>query len=163
VPDGVKEARALDQLRETGEAIVDGVARCVPTWAVAQVARVLDAWRQLDEGARAEADAHARVAGAAAARRVVADLRALLAVDPAEQVATPLEVVRTAVREPTAVLAGVGVPPVERDEFDERAFPDDRYGLVPRTLGDLGDDALAPLHLAWGIAKATLLRARSQA
>jgi len=34
------------------------------------------------------------------------------------------------------------------------------YGLVPRTLGDLGDPELAPLHLAWGMAKATVIRAR---
>ena len=37
---------------------------------------------------------------------------------------------------------------------------DDIYGLVPRTLGDLGDPELAPLHLAWGMAKATVIRAR---
>ena len=157
----MRDARALDQLRETGEAIVDGVARCVPEWAVTQVARVLDAWGQLDVDARAQADADVRRAGDAAGRRVVDALRGLLAVDPAAQGATPLEVVRTAVREPTAVLTGLGVPPVERDEFEERAFPDDRYGLVPRTLGDLGDESLAPLHLAWGMAKAAVLRARS--
>jgi hypothetical protein len=58
------------------------------------------------------------------------------------------------------VLEAAGIPPVERDEFDERAWPDDRYGLVIATLGDLGDDELAPLHFAWGMAKATVLRAR---
>jgi hypothetical protein len=47
-----------------------------------------------------------------------------------------------------------------RDEFAERAWPDDDYGLVPDTLADLGDDDLAPLHLAWGVAKATVVRAR---
>ena len=77
-----------------------------------------------------------------------------------QQQATPLEVVRSAYREPTAVLAAAGVRPIVRDEFDERAWPDDIYGLVPRTLGDLGDPELAPLHLAWGMAKATVIRAR---
>jgi len=35
--------------------------------------------------------------------------------------ATPLEVVRSAYREPTAVLEAAAIPPVERDGFDERA------------------------------------------
>ena len=52
------------------------------------------------------------------------------------------------------------LPAVARDGFDERAWPDDRYGLVIRTLGDLGDDDLAPLHFAWGMAKARVLRSR---
>ncbi len=68
---------------------------------------------------------------------------------------------RTAYREPTAVLAAAGIPAVQRDAFDERAWPDDRYGLVPHTLGDLGDPDLAPLHLAWGMAKSAVLRART--
>ena len=91
---------------------------------------------------------------------MVGDLARLLATDPSAQTATPLEIVRSAYREPTAVLAAAGIPPVERDEFDERAWPDDRYGLVISTLGDLGDPDLAPLHFAWGMAKATVLRAR---
>jgi hypothetical protein len=88
-------------------------------------------------------------------------LEALFALDPAEQRATPLEVVRSAYREPTAVLAAAGIPPVARDEFDERAWPDDHYGLVIHDLGDLGDSDLAPLHFAWGMAKARVLRARA--
>ena len=67
--------------------------------------------------------------------------------------------VRGGIREPTAVLADAGVPAVARDEFEERSFPDDRYGLTPRTFADLGDDDLGPLHLVWGFAKAETLRA----
>ncbi len=154
------EARALARLDETGAAIVAGVERQVPGWARAQVERLLDAWGRAPGDARVGAEAQSAEAGAAAARRIVAELRALFAVDPAQQQATPLQVVRTAYRELTAVLAAAGVPPIVRDEFDERAWPDDDYGLVPRTLGDLGDPELAPLHLAWGMAKATVLRAR---
>lgn len=154
------EARALARLDETGAAIVAGVERQVPGWARAQVERLLDAWGRAPADARIRAEAQSAEAGAAAARRIVAELRALFAVDPAQQRATPLEVVRTAYLEPTAVLAAAGVPPIVRDEFDERAWPDDVYGLVPRTLGDLGDPELAPLHLAWGMAKATVIRAR---
>ena len=78
-------------------------------------------------------------------------------------VSTPLEIVRRAYREPTAVLAAAGVAPVERDEFAERAWPDDTYGLVVHGLGDLGDEDLAPLQMAWGLAKAKVLRARRDA
>jgi hypothetical protein len=62
--------------------------------------------------------------------------------------------------EPTAVLAAAGMPDVVRDPFDERAWPEDRFGLVPRTLRDLDPD-LAAVHFAWGIAKAAVLRARA--
>ena len=93
------------------------------------------------------------------------DLKVLLALDPAEQAATPLEIVRSAFAEPTAVLEAVGVPAVVRDPFDERAWPGDRYGLVPRTLAEVGTgpDAgdLGGQQLAWGLAKAKVLRARA--
>jgi hypothetical protein len=152
----VSESR--DRLREAGETIVAGVERCLPAWVETQVVSVLDAWGRADLDDRRRATDAASAAGAAATDRVAGALRALFAIEPSEQVATPLEIVRSAYREPTAVLAAAGVPPVVRDEFDERAWPDDRYGLVPRTLGDLGDSDLAPLHLAWGVAKAAVLR-----
>jgi hypothetical protein len=154
------EARALARLAETGAAIVVGVEEQMPAWALEQVERLLDAWGRASADARARAEAESSSAGTAAADRIVAELRALFALDPEQQAATPLEIVRTAYREPTAVLASAGVPPVVREEFDERAWPDDVYSLVPRTLGDLGDPGLAPLHLAWGLAKAAVIRAR---
>ncbi len=110
---------------------------------------------------RVDVERAAIEAGDAGAARVDGALRELFAADAAEQTATPLEVVRTAYREPTAVLAAAGIPPVDRDAFAERAWPDDRYGLVPHTLADLGDPTLAPLLLAWGMAKAAVLRART--
>lgn len=154
------EARALARLDESGAAIVAGVETQVPAWAESRVRRLLDAWGGASVDVRARAEAESAAAGAAAADRVVAELRALFALDPRQQGATPLEIVRSVYREPTAVLQAAGVPPVVRDDFDERAWPDDLYGLVPRTLGDLGDPDLAPLHLAWGMAKAAVLRAR---
>jgi hypothetical protein len=153
-------ARALARLEETGAAIAGGVEHQVPPWVQAQVERLLDAWGRAPAETRVRAEAQSIEAGTVAARRIVAELRVLFAVDPAQQQATPLEIVRTVYREPTAVLATAGVPPVVRDEFDERAWPDDVYGLVPRTLGDLGDPELAPLHVAWGMAKATIIRGR---
>jgi hypothetical protein len=154
-----EEGRDRVELDRIGASIVAGVERCLPEWARSQSARILDAWGRIGGGRRAEVEAEARAAGEVAAARVSGELRMLFAADPAEQRATPLEIVRTAYREPTAVLRDAGVPPVVRDEFDERAWPEDRYGLVPRTLGDLGDEDLGPLHLAWGLAKTKLLRA----
>jgi hypothetical protein len=156
------EADALRLLREANAAIVAGVERELPGWVDRGVARILDAWGQLDTDTRTQADRDATVAGEVACMRVVADLRALLSLDPAEQRATPLQVVRTAHHEPTALLASLGVPHVVRDQFEERSFPDDVYGLVPHTLGDLGDPDLGPLHLAWGMAKTRVLRARQR-
>jgi hypothetical protein len=154
------EERGLRLLAEAGDAIVIGVERELPGWVRREVARIVEAWGQTEPAVRARAEREAVDAGDAAAARVVGELRVLLAADPSAQRATPLEIVRSAYREPTGVLEAAGIPPVERDEFDERAWPDDRYGLVIATFGDLGDDELAPLHFAWGMAKATVLRAR---
>jgi hypothetical protein len=159
-PPSDDEARALARLDEAGAAIVAGVEKNVPGWTRAQVNRLLDAWGRAPADTRDVVESRAVDAGAHAARRIVGELRALFAVDPERQPATPLEIVRTVYREPSEVLAAAGVPPIVRDEFDERAWPDDVYGLVPHTLGDLGDAELAPLHLAWGMAKATVIRAR---
>ena len=64
-----------------------------------------------------------------------------------------------AVRYPTAVLVGAGVPPVERDEFTERRFPEDVYDLAPATFADL-DPSLHEPGLTWGAAKAHVHLAR---
>ena len=87
---------------------------------------------------------------------------ALLATDVDEQRANPLAVLRSAVRYPTAVLAAAGVPPVVRSEFDERAFPDDVYGLAPATWADL-DPALQERGIVWGAAKAHVVLGRRRA
>jgi hypothetical protein len=155
------ETVAQRRLAEAGDAIVAGVDRELPGWVRRSVARIADAWGRLDADRRALLDRAAADAAADATVRVTSELTTLFAVDAAAQRATPLQIVRTAYREPTAALEAAGVPPVERDAFEERAWPDDRYGLVPRTLGDLGDPDLAPLHLAWGMAKAAVLRARA--
>jgi hypothetical protein len=148
-------------LAEATRAILAGVERCMPGWVPAQVTRILDAWGRTEPAARAEAEAAAAAAGPEVAARVAGELRELFAQDPAEQLRTPLQIVRTAVREPTAILAAAGVPAIMRDEFEERTQPEDRYGLAPRTLGDLGDPDLAPYLLVWGRAKATILRVRA--
>jgi hypothetical protein len=154
------EQRGRELLREASDAIVVGVERELAGWVERSVVRILNAWGRTSELEREHAERAAVGAGRAATERVVGELRALFALDAAEQRATPLEIVRGAYREPTAVLEAAGIPPVERDEFAERAWPDDRYDLVVHDLGDLGDGDLAPLQMVWGVAKAKLLRAR---
>lgn len=154
------ERQGLELLAETSAAIVAALGRAIPEWAARQAARVLAAWGRHDGPTCERIVAEATEAGEAAARRVVGELRALLALDPERQRATPLQVIRTVYREPADVLRRAGVPPVDRDDFARRAWPDDDYGLVPDTMADLGDERLASLHLAWGVAKATVVRAR---
>jgi hypothetical protein len=164
--------------RETGDAIVIGVEANLARVLRSRVAVIADAWGRLEPTARArlEGDAQratdaatervvrelrilfAQRATDAATERVVRELRILFALDPVEQRATPLEIVRSSYREPTAALAAAGIPGVVRDPFDERSWPDDEYGLVIRTLAEV-DDELGPMQLAWGLAKARLLRA----
>jgi hypothetical protein len=150
------------RLHEAGSAIVAGVERCGPAWVVSSVTRLVDAWGRLDSEARAAALAAAEAVAGPAVATVVATLLELFAADPAAQRTTPLQIVRGLVAAPTAVLRDAGVPGVVRDAFEERAFPDDDYDLVPRTLGDLGDPDLGPMLLAWGLAKAAVLRARAE-
>jgi len=167
VPDRLSgDAHAAKRLREASDAMIAGVAVQLPGWSTAQVDRILDAWGRADPATREQARADAADAGQRACARVVASLEALLDRDAAAQAMTPLEIVRSAYEEPTEVLVRIGVPPVERDDFDERAWPGDRYGLVPRTLSDLrtrpDDDDLGPLLLVWGMAKAAVLRTRTE-
>lgn len=154
------ETTALRRLGEAAEALIDGVGVALPAWAGRAAAALLAAWGGIDPDRQREVVTDAREAGERAARRVADELGDLLALDPAEQRATPLEIIRGAVAEPTAVLAAAGLPDVVRDPFEERAWPDDRFGLVPRTLRDLDPD-LAAIHFAWGVAKAAVLRARA--
>jgi hypothetical protein len=138
---------------------VAGVETHLPAYLLARATRVLDAWDRLAPDARADVASRLAAAVEAATGRVGRELAELVATNAAAQRGTPLEVVRGGIREPTEVLAAAGVAPVARDEFEERSFPSDRYGLTPRTFADLGDDELGPLHLRWGFAKAQVLRA----
>jgi hypothetical protein len=152
----------LEHLARAAPVVIERVRSCLPGYLVARATRVADAWG-LRGAARAQVDEALSRATEAATARVCAELVALLALDPSEQPATPLQVVRGAVREPTEVLRAAGVGPVARDEFDERHQPADVYDLAPRAVGDLDDPELGPELLAWGLAKARVLRARAAA
>ncbi|MGH9000607.1 MAG: hypothetical protein ACRDY7_14610 [Acidimicrobiia bacterium] len=156
------EQAALARLRGASEVLVREVVRALPGWARARAAILGEAW---GGWAPARLEAVCREAGKAgerAAARVGEELTALFSLDPADQRATPLEVVRGAVAEPTAVLADAGLPAVVRDSLAERWWPGDPYDLSPRTFADIDGD-LAAVHFAWGLAKARVHKARRPA
>ena len=136
--------------------LADGIERALGPWVVRCVVERADAWRPGLGQTLADA---AAAAGREAASAVGPDVRALLALDVDAQATGPLAVVRTAVRFPTQVLADAGVPHVVRDEFAERAFPADLYGLAPAAFSDLHPSLHEP-GLVWGAAKAHVVMRR---
>lgn len=108
-----------------------------------------------------EVEAATAASGTAAAAHVLARLADLLAADVDGQATTPLEVVRGIVPHATEVLDRLGVPAVARDPFKEHRFPEDRYDLVPASLGALGHD-VGEAAVVWGAAKAMAHRRRHQ-
>jgi hypothetical protein len=135
---------------DVGERLADAVEAALPGWVQRSVQRRLTEWSGT---ADPEAMAHAGEAGRRAAAEVGTELRRLLAADVDEQWTNPLSIVRRAVRRPTEVLRAAGVPPVVREPYDERHFPDDDYDLTPRAFADV-DPALHELGLLWGVVKA---------
>ncbi len=135
---------------EHAAALADAIEAALAGWVERSVARVMQQWTgDVDDDVRAEAAA----AGRRAAAEVGPEVRQLLEEDIDAQRTTPLSLLRAAVRYPTAVLRQAGVPPVQRDEQQERLFPDDVYDLAPANFADV-DAALAEPGLRWGAAKA---------
>lgn len=147
-----------DELRLLGyaDALADAVDEALGPWV----------WRCVEvrcaaAGLALGEDGRAATAEAASACTVEIGgrVRSLLGCDIDEQSGTPLTVLRDAVRYPTEVLAGLGVPDVVRDDFAQRSFPDDRYDLTPASFADV-DESLHEPGLAWGAAKAFVHRRR---
>ena len=136
--------------------LADGIEAALAGWVVGCVERILVAYRgQIDPAERQAAED----AGLEAVGDIGPRVRALLLTDIDEQRTSPLALARDAVRYPTAVLERAGVPPVERDPFTVRQFPDDLYDLTPASFTDL-DPALHDPGLTWGAAKAHVHLAR---
>jgi hypothetical protein len=152
----VSETSNDQMLADLAAALADGVEAALPPWVEANVRRLLIAFFGAVD---ADVLAEARVAGAAARDEVGPRVRALLETDPDEQWTNPLSIVRTAVAYPTVVLRSAGVPAVVRDPQAEAQFPDDDYDLTPTKFADL-DPELHDLSLAWGAAKAFIVKSR---
>ena len=136
--------------------LADEIEAALPAWVERCVVRIHDAWAGETP---AEVRQQASDAGRDAVDEVLPVLRDLLSRDVDEQWTNPLQIVRSAARYPTAVLAASGVGAVVRDEFAERTAPDDVYDLEPAGFADLGGE-LHEIGLAWGAAKARAHLAR---
>jgi hypothetical protein len=150
------DASPDDRLLTYAEQLASAIEAALPTWVESSVARVAEAWRP---GSAAALAPGAVEAGRAASDDVAPRVRALLTADVDRQRTGPLDVCRSAVRYPTRVLLDAGVPPVVRDEFAVRVFPDDVYDLSPATFADLGAEVAEP-GIVWGAAKAHVVMAR---
>ncbi len=144
------------RLEGPGDALVDAADAAVAGWVVRCVERLAIAYAGVVDRAVLE---KAAAEGERARSEVIPRLRALLEADIDRQWTTPLAVLREAVRYPTAVLREAGVPPVERDDFEVAAFPDDVYGLSPARFADI-DDSLTEPGIVWGAWKAMEHKAR---
>jgi len=141
------DERMLDQYAME---LADAIESALAGWVVRSVERRLRDWTGTADPTVVD---RARAAGDQARAEVGPEVRQLLSLDVDAQRTNPLSVVRTAVRYPTEVLQFAGVPPVQRDEFAERAFPDDVYDLSPASFSDV-DPSLYEPGLVWGAAKA---------
>jgi hypothetical protein len=155
---GADASAAADEaaLARYGAELAAGVVRALPAWVVRCVVERAEAWQPGLGPSLVDA---AEAAGHRAALEQGAAVVALLATDVDEQTTGPLAIVRTAVVHPTGVLAGAGVPAVERDEFAERAFPGDVYDLAPASFADLDPELHEP-GIVWGAAKAHVILRR---
>jgi hypothetical protein len=157
------------ELARYGAVLADAVIEAVPGWISGCVLRRYDEWSRSnptraveDRSVDEDIERRARDAGDRAAVSVADPLRSLLAADVDRQWTTPLALVRSLVSFAGEVLAGAGVPAVERDAFETDRFPDDHYRLVPASLSVLGEEA-GDLAIAWGAQKAMTHRRRHNA
>jgi hypothetical protein len=155
-PDDPDDPSDIAALAGYAQTLADGVEAAVPAWVERCVERILLAYR-----GRIEPDERAAAvrAGEGAREELAPRVRQALLADVDAPAASPLSVVRGAVRFPTEVLRGAGVPPVVRDEFAERQFPEDLYDLSPASFADL-DPGLQDPALRWGAARAHVHLAR---
>ena len=142
----------MEGIDEHATALADAIETALPGWVERSV-------RSRLAGGGPEVDEAVATAGRRAAEEVGGAVRQLLAADIDAQPTTPLALLRGAVRYPTEVLRDAGVPPVARDEVQERLFPEDVYDLTPASFADV-DPALFEPGIRWGAAKAFVHKQR---
>lgn len=131
--------------------------RVVPQWVERLIQKHCDELMvsELKEGDRVSSVV-ARVGN-----EVHTNLRNLLLLDVLEQRTNPLAIFRQATRLISELLKTTGCAPVMRDEFDERSFPDDIFGLSPATWVDIDETMVEP-GIEWGAWKAASIMMRKK-
>jgi len=147
----------LRRLAEYALVLADGVEAAIGPWVQRSVEQIHV--RQLLRRPPEEVREAAVAAGAEAVAVIGPQMRALLALDIDDQRTGPLAVLRSATQFPTGVLLAAGVPPVSRDEFQQKQFPEDVFDLCPASFADV-DPALHEAGIVWGAAKAHVHLAR---
>ena len=144
--------------RIAGE-LADALVEAIPGW-IERVGRA----RMVSAGIDPAPDAvdGLRSVGRSIASALDASIREVLTADVDAGAGSPLAVLRAGVGPVTELLRGLGVPPVRRDDFAVRNFPDDAYDLAPASFADV-DEALHEPGMVWGAARAHVhLRRRSR-
>lgn len=139
--------------------LADALEAVVPTW----IERVTQE-RAAVAGVLVTEEVRTRLldAGVVIGATVGPRARAVLTADIDAGAGTPLAVLRKGLGPATEALRELGVPPLPRDEFARRVFPDDDYDLAPASFADV-DESLHELGLMWGAARSQVhLRRRRQ-
>lgn len=145
-----------DLFAQLSAMLADGIEANLARWTIGNIDRIATAAGIVDDPVLGAA---ARDAGERCRAEIGPRVRHLLEADIDEQRTTPLVILRDAVSYATAVLDDRGIPPVRRDEFERRSFPDDIYGLSPATMADV-HESLGELAMMWGAAKAHVYKHR---
>lgn len=153
-PDAAKVDQARARRREIGRQLVEAAVAALPGWVERSVVGRLPP--ALDDARSADLMILVETAGAAAADEGRRGLEDAVRREPGiDHGPAPLQVLRSLVSHPTAVLRSLEIPEPERAPFDRQAFPDDVYDLSPATWADI-DPALHEPGIAWGAATAYL-------
>ena len=155
----VEQVSESDTRDDPVEILIAAIVECTPQWLERCVIATATARLGTCEPALAQ-----RAAQMAAEQgpALVDELISLLRTDVDSQRQNPLMLYRSAVVHPTGLLVAAGVPASTRDEFHQRVFAGDRYGLSPATWADI-DERLHEPGLYWGAWKAAVILHRRRA
>ena len=140
----------MDPLQEIGVQLAQELEEAIPRCVASSVRDIYQAWGGAWDEQIAE---NARLAGAQCVNDLIPAITELLQADVDKQNTNPMSILRMAARYPTEVLSRIGIPPVQRDEYAEEAFPQDVYDLTPTAFLDFGQRC-HELGITWGATKA---------